>query len=140
MLTDKDRKQQKNVPYSYPVAYAMKGNSMSNRILKNLVNEVRSQLAQRNIPVLCEVYDGQWHKYITESSEGCRLTKLYGRDNWNKYSLYSKDKCREELAHTSVVKNSTHKQISEMTGDQLSMLEIETTKRVAWRNIYRHQI
>ena len=128
MLTDKDRKQQKNVPYSYLVAYAMKGNSMSNRILKDLVNEVRSQLAQRNIPILCEVYDGQWHKYVTESSEGCRLTKLYGRDNWNKYSLYSKDKCIEELARTSVVKNLMHKQISEMTGDQLSMPEIEITK------------
>ena len=31
MLTDKDRKQSKNVPYSYPVAYALKGNSMTNK-------------------------------------------------------------------------------------------------------------
>ena len=40
MLIDKDRKQDKNVPYSYPVAYAMKGNSLSNNNLKHLVDQV----------------------------------------------------------------------------------------------------
>ena len=67
MLTDKDRKQDKNVPYSYPVAYAMKGNSLSNNNLKHLVDQVRSKLLECKIPVLCEVYDGQWHKHIVES-------------------------------------------------------------------------
>ena len=44
MLTDKDRKQSKNVPYSYPVAYALKGNSMTNKHLGYLVDKVRTEL------------------------------------------------------------------------------------------------
>ena len=49
MLTDKDRKQSKNVPYSYPVAYAMKGNSMTNKHLEFLVDKVRNELKERRI-------------------------------------------------------------------------------------------
>ena len=81
MLTDKDRKQSKNVLYSYPVpvAYAMKG----------------------------KAYDGQWHKFVTEDKKGQALTKLHGCDNWNKVSSMSKDKCINEISMLSVVKKST---------------------------------
>ena len=109
MLTDKDRKQANNVPYSYLVAYALKGASMTNSHLKYLVDTVRDELLQRNIPVLCEAYDGQWHKFITEDVVGNSLTLLHGRDNWNKYSSMSKDKCIEQVAALSVVKKSTLK-------------------------------
>ena len=78
MLTDKDRKQSKNVPYSYPVLYAMKGNSMTNKHLEFLVDKVRNELKERKIPVLCEAYDGQWHKFVTEDKKGQALTKLHG--------------------------------------------------------------
>ena len=37
MITDKDRKQEHNVPYSFPVAYALKGSSMSNNHLHFMV-------------------------------------------------------------------------------------------------------
>ena len=107
MLTDKDQKQENNVPYSYPVAYALKGASMTNSHLKYLVDTVRDKLLQRNIPILCEAYDGQWHKFITQYAVGNSLTLLHGRDNWNKYSSMSKDKCIEQVAALSVVKKST---------------------------------
>ena len=38
MLTNKDRKQNKHIPYSYPVAYVLKGSSMSNCNLHFMVN------------------------------------------------------------------------------------------------------
>ena len=59
MLTNKDRKQDKKVPYSYPIAYVMKGHSMSNNDLKFMVRKLRNILYTKNIPVLCEAYDGQ---------------------------------------------------------------------------------
>ena len=68
MLTDKDRKQANKAPYFYPVAYALKGASMTNSHLKFLVDTVRDELWQRNIPVPCKAYDGQWHKFITEDA------------------------------------------------------------------------
>ena len=44
MLTNKDRKQNKHVPYSYPVAYVLKGSSMSNCNLHFMVNKLRNEL------------------------------------------------------------------------------------------------
>ena len=92
MLTDKDRKYDRNVPNSFPVAYALKGSSMTNSHLKYMVDTLRNELKLRNIPVICETYDGQWHKYIMENSNGTRLTRLFGRDNWNRISNLTKDK------------------------------------------------
>ena len=92
---DKDRKQANNVPYSYPVAYAVKGSSMSNNHVRYLVEKVREELLARKIPVLCEAYDSQWHKFITEDCEGNSLTLLHARDNWNKFTNMSKEKCIE---------------------------------------------
>ena len=40
MLTDKDRKQNKNIPYSFPVAYALKGSCMTNRHLHFMVEKL----------------------------------------------------------------------------------------------------
>ena len=86
MITDKDRKQEHNIPYSFPVAYALKGSSMSNDHLHFMVDKVRNELRNRNIPILCETYDGQWHKHITESRNGKSLTQFHGRELWNKMS------------------------------------------------------
>ena len=108
MLTDKDRKYDKNVPYSFPVAYALKGSSMTNAHLKCMVDKLRNELKLRNIPVVCETYDGQWHKHITEHSSGARLTRLFGRDNWTRISNLTKDKCLEEIISMSIVKKSTN--------------------------------
>ena len=112
MIMDKDRKQQKNIPYSYPVAYALKGSCMNNSHLQHMVSKVRTELRKRNIPVLCETYDGQWHKHITENKLSRCLTKLHGKKTWNKCSALSKDKCMEEINHMSIVKKSTLQHIS----------------------------
>ena len=131
MLTDKDRKQSNNVPYSYPVAYAMKGGSMTNKHLSYLVNKVRTKLLQRNIPVLCEAYDGQWHKFITRDTKGNSLTKLHGKENWSKFSNMSKDKCIEEVASLSVVKKSTQELLKNCKlkcGNSVSLQEIRIEK------------
>ena len=131
MLTDKDRKQNKNVPYSFPVAYALKGSSMSNTHLQFLVDKIRNELWSRNIPVLCETYDGQWHKHITKTRSGHRLTKFHGKELWNKLSNLSKDKCLEQIHQMSVVKKSSHELIhncSLSTGKGILFLGIRIEK------------
>ena len=125
MLTDKDRKQTNNIPYSYPVTYALKGTSMTNKHLEYLVKKVRNELLQRKILVMCEVYDGQWHKFITEDRKGNRLMKLHGRDNWNRVSNLSKDKCLEEINAVSSVKKSAQETISALKLDKLSTATIQ---------------
>ena len=132
MLTDKDRKYDKNTPYSFPVAYALKGASIKNSTLKYLVDKLRNELRRRNISVICETYDGQWHKHITESSSGRRLTKMFGRENWNRVHSLSKDKCLEEISSMCVVKKSTQNILSNIIlekGCEILTKEVHVMKK-----------
>ena len=79
MLTNKDRKQNKHIPYSYPIAYTMKGSSMTNADLHYMVTKVTNVLFAKKIPVVREAYDGQWHNHITTSKPGQSLTKMHCR-------------------------------------------------------------
>ena len=107
---------------------------MNNKHLEYLVNKLCKELQHRKIPILCKAYDSQWHKFITEDSQGNSLTKLHGRDNWNKVSSMSKDKCIEELASLSIVKRSTHENIKTMElqkGTQITVQDIKIEKGLA---------
>ena len=104
---------------------------MTNSHLKYLVDTVRDELFQINIPILCEAYNGQWHKFITEGAVGNSLTLLHGRDNWNKYSSMSKDKCIKQVAALSVVKKSTLQLVKAHkmnTNEQICIKEVHITK------------
>ena len=104
MITEKNRIQHDSTPYAYPLAYALKGKSMGNADLRYLVTIVRAELRKRGIPILCEVYDGQWQQFITSDAGGRHLTKLQSRNIWNKIAAYSKNKCLEEMSDAATVK------------------------------------
>ena len=114
MLTNKDRKQDKKVPYSYPIAYAMKGPSMSNDDLKFMVRKLTNILYTKKIPILCEAYNGQWHNHIMQSEKGHHVMKLFGRTSWLHISKLSKDKCMEQLGHFSIIKAGDRKDIEKL--------------------------
>ena len=131
MLTDKDRKQDKNIPYSNPIAYAMKDSSMTNYHLQHMVEKIRMGLQRRNIPILCEAYDSQWHKHVTENAHSHHLTQLFGHDNWNHIASLTKDKCIEQLIGMCVVKNSMHSVIRQkqiVHGEQLTVCNLHIEK------------
>ena len=56
MLMDKDRKQDNNIPYSYPMAYAMKGSSITHEHMKFMLHKVRRELKSRNVMNLSRVF------------------------------------------------------------------------------------
>ena len=114
MLTNKDRKQNKHVPYSYPVAYALKGSSMSNCDLHFMVNKLHNELKRRNIHVLCEAYDSQWHNHIVLGSNVQHLTKMHAKITWQHKSKLSKDKCLEQLSVHSIIKNTEKNAIQQL--------------------------
>ena len=97
MATNKDWVQTNSMPYAFPVAYAMKGSSMSNYDLCYMVSQVKKEFEKRQIPILCEVYDGQWHNYITTDSDSKCLTKLAWRHKWQKVMSFSKQKCIDSM-------------------------------------------
>ena len=84
---------------------------MNNSHLQYMVDKVCTELQKRNIPILCETYDGQWHKHITENNLSMHLTKLHGKETWTKCCALSKDKCIEKINQMSIVKKSTLQQI-----------------------------
>ena len=104
MATNKDRKQSEGVPYSLPVAYGLKGSSMTNEDLRHMLNLLRLEFRKRSIPIICEVFDGQWHNHITHDASGRSLTKLGWRHKWQEISNFSKQKCIEKLVNCCRVK------------------------------------
>ena len=104
---------------------------MTNKHLEYLVGKVRNELRERSIPILCEAYNGQWHKFVMEDENAQPLTKLHGRDNWNRVASMSKDKCVNEIAMVSVVKRSTHEIIKHHQmdkGSEINIHEIQISK------------
>ena len=109
----------------------MKGSSMTNAHLQQMVDMIRNELQRRNIPILCETYDGQWHKHVTENAHSHHLMQLFHHDNWNHISILTKDKCIEQLSSICVVKNSTHSIIRDKAitcGNQLTVSNLKIEK------------
>ena len=76
VATNSDRIIQPGIPPHLPVAYGMRGHSLSMKTMRNMVNDIRNELKKRNTSVLCEVYDGQFHQLIVRSENSEPLTKL----------------------------------------------------------------
>ena len=76
VATDSERNYSVGIPPHLPIAYGLKGNSLPMSVMHNIINDIRNDLKEQNTSVLCEVYDGQFHKIIVKSEEGEPLTRL----------------------------------------------------------------
>ena len=76
LATDSECIVKPGIPLHIPIAYGLKGPSLSNKTFQNMRNDIRNELHFRNTSVLCEVYDGQFHDIIVKSDEGKPLTRL----------------------------------------------------------------
>ena len=73
MLNNKDRMQCSTITNSAPLGY-MKGKSLPIADLHYLVDTCRDEVKRRNIPLLCEIYDGQWRNLVIFDRSGRPLT------------------------------------------------------------------
>ena len=120
MISDHNHHHKEFIPYSLPLGYAMKGKHLNNSDLRFLVNHCRDKLQERNIPVLCEVYDGQWQNLCMFSEDGSPLNGLrLIKPSWQRVRKYTKDKCIQEIGLLSKLKAvdleeiSAHKRLEE---------------------------
>ena len=105
MLSDHNRQHDEYVPYSMPLGYAMKGKTLKNNELSFLIDHCRDELKEKKIPILCEVYDGQWQNVCMTSTEGEPLNKLHLiKPTWQRIQKLSKEKCIQELTLASKLK------------------------------------
>ena len=70
MLNDKDQLHSDKIQNSLPMAYIMKGKSLPTNDLRFLVDKCQKDLDNQKIPILCEIYDGQWHNIIHYDKSG----------------------------------------------------------------------
>ena len=105
MLSDHNCHHEEFIPYSLPLGYAMKGKHLNNKELRFLINNCRDELVARNIPVLCEVYDGQWQNLCMTTENGDQPNELrLIKPTWQHVSKFTKEKCLQELNLLSKIK------------------------------------
>ena len=74
---------------------------MANSDLKKLVNTTRNALKDRNIPVLAEVYEGQWQNFVMTDSKNFPLTRMRLQNKtWTRISKLTKTLVIREMMNT----------------------------------------
>ena len=102
MLNDKDQLHSDKIPNLLPMAYIMKGKSSPTNDLRSLVDECRKDLNNQKIPILCEIYDGQWHNNVHYDKCGQPLNRLQlAKQTWDQIGKLSKDKIIKDLTNST---------------------------------------
>ena len=76
ILSDVNRMWKAEIPHAIPVAYAMKGYSLDNDVMRNMCETVMQALHDKEISVVCSTFDGQWNKLASRDQEGRPLTLI----------------------------------------------------------------
>ena len=95
VATNSDRISKHGIPPHLPIAYGLRGHSMSMEVMRAMLHDIYLELDSRNIGILCEVYDGQFHNIIVRGEHNSPLTRLQFQ-----YDLFRKTmrtKTRQEL-------------------------------------------
>ena len=76
----------------------MKGKSLPIADLHYLVDTCRDEVKQRNIPLLCKIYDGQWRNFVIFDRSGRPLTGVQmAKLAWDRVSKLDKEHTLQEL-------------------------------------------
>ena len=71
--------------YTHPIGYAMKGYSLKVETIHDMTEYLRN-VHQKNIPVLCECFDGQWANLAFKTEKEILLlfyTSLTNHGKWH---------------------------------------------------------
>ena len=117
MLSDSDRMKLLNDDtYTHPVGYAMKGYSLNVKTMRQLVDKLRNALHEKNIPVLCECFDGQWANLAFKSEDGEPLTLLHLLNkSWEMASHLSRRNILLKLRNMSTIKTVDLVSVTQLT-------------------------
>ena len=114
ILSNIDRQFSPCLPLHMPIAYALKGPSLSIETLRIMLQEVRLKCKETKTRILCECFDGQWAMMIYKSKEGKPLTRIQVMKTlWNTIKKKSKKELFDLLdsksittkAHLDIIQN-----------------------------------
>ena len=69
VVTDTDRIHSAEKPNQIPIAYALKGHSLTCDVLCEMIDQVHDRCMEHGIKIVANATDGQWNKLTTRSSE-----------------------------------------------------------------------
>ena len=137
LATDVDRKFNKDIPISIPIAYALKGKSIRLETARQLINTVRDELKQNNISVLCEALDGQWAGLIFRDEIRNPLTLYeFDKECWQKFASKGKPSIinlMESYSHISFRHNEAFSKLQDVTEGHYKTGNIGVTITNEWR-------
>ena len=85
MASDLNRSYNEELNNAHPIAYALKGASMTNEVFTNMMQHVVEKCIEHGLKVVATSSDGQWHKYGVRDKDGRPLTvHQLQRDVWSK--------------------------------------------------------
>lgn len=100
ILSDIDRIWKPEIPHHLPIAYALKGHSITNDILRKMLADVLAATEASGIDIGCLSTDGQFHPIISRGMNNKPLTLLQlQRDVWAKCSAISKQEILKLVVH-----------------------------------------
>jgi hypothetical protein len=119
IITDTDRKFSTTIPPHMPLAYAMKGRSLSIATFRQMMRRVRIRCQESEVRVITEAYDGQWAMMIMKSINGKPLTRIQlGKEMWKTEKKRKKLELLKELEKCSNVSRRTLHQLAQwVNGD-----------------------
>ena len=113
LLIDTDRIHSPEKPNQIPIAYALKGHSLTCDVLQQMIDQVHDQCMEHGIKIVTNAIDGQWSQLTTRSTDGEPLTQLqYQKDVWNLYHKNNKTTLLQKLNSYSTVSDNMLKDVS----------------------------
>ena len=104
VISTRDRIHEGEKPNQLPIAYALKGYSLTGETLWKLINDVRNKCKEYGIMVLADCTDGQWVKITNRSENAKPLTKIqFQKDCWHAVCKKSKQVLLQNLVDYSVI-------------------------------------
>lgn len=87
VISNSDRISSKDCPLAIPVAYCLKGKSMSQKCMRTLLDYVFLHLYDEKTRILCTAMDGQWAGVVNRDRNDKPLTEFeLQRDVWKQFN------------------------------------------------------
>ena len=103
LAVDSSRISIKGIPCHLPIAYGLKGHTLTMSVMRKMIEDVRNQCQEYNIGVRCECYDGQFLNLIKFDENGQPLTRLsFMQKMYNDLTKWSKEQCINFILHEAI--------------------------------------
>ena len=107
LISDTDRIWNAEIPHAVPIAYAMKGYSLSCNIMQKMMDHVLQSCHDRGIHVACSTFDGQWLRLATQSTTGKPLTRLaVHKSVWAEAMKTRKNQMLDKMSALRLIENA----------------------------------